>query len=187
MTFLLSPFKAYVRWRHSLGFGVHSPFAYNLVKMAVRPGDYGYYGYSDIDRVILHPGYRGYPQSREDARLLLRLMVNLRSRRLLIPEGLPAMRAAAKGAGTACVQFKEGAVPKPHPGDMLVATPGNPDATELAARIKAGTAVFAIAPSEQCVETICKACKRGLVFHGVRLLLAVPREEMAFVGYTMKF
>ncbi len=48
--------NAYLRWRHSHGFGVHSPFAYNLVTMAVRPGKYGYYGYELIDRVILTPG-----------------------------------------------------------------------------------------------------------------------------------
>ena len=42
----------YLRWRHSKGFGVHSPFAYNLVTTVVRPGIYGYYGYDDIESAI---------------------------------------------------------------------------------------------------------------------------------------
>ena len=190
MEFLMSPFKAYVRWRHSRGFGVHSPFAYTLVKMAVSPGQYGYYGYSLIDNVILRPGFKGYPHAREDARLLLRLLVQLKSRRLLVPEGLPAMCAAAEGAGISCLRFKEGrasSLPKPHPGDFLVATPGMLSTDQLTERLKQGTAILAVSPSEEYIDTIYKACSRGLIFHGVRLLLAVPREEMAFVAYTMKF
>ncbi len=190
MELLMSPFKAYVRWRHYRGFGVHSPFAYTLVTMAVNPGDYGYYGYSRIDNVILRPGFKGYPHARNDARLLLRLLVQLGSRRLLVPEGLPAMCAAAEGAGISCLRFKEGkpnTLPKAHPGDFLVATPGQPPIEQIEERLKAGTAVLALSPSEECVDAMYKACERGLIFHGVRLLLAVPREEMAFVAYTMKF
>lgn len=187
MSFLTSPIKSYVRWRHSHGFGVHSPFAYILVQMAVNPGIYGYYGYSDIDRVILAPGFKGYPHSRKDARLLLRMLVNLRSKRLLLPEGLPAMRAAAEAAGIGCVQFKENTLPKPHPGDLLVTVPLFPPPAEIAAHIKAGTAIMAISPSKECVETMYDSCKRGLILHGVRIIIAVPREEMTFVAYSMKF
>lgn len=89
--------NAYLRWRHSHGFGVHSPFAYNLVTMAVRPGKYGYYGYELIDRVILTPGKRYDRDVRRDARLLLRLLVALGSRRLLIAAADPEpFRAAAE-------------------------------------------------------------------------------------------
>ncbi len=187
MSFLTSPFKSYVRWRHSLGFGVHSPFAYTLVQMAVNPGIYGYYGYSDIDRVILAPGFKGDSHSRADARLLLRLLVNLRSRRLLLPEGLPAMCAAARAAGVGCVKFKGNNLPKPHPGDLLVSIADVPGPSELEARIKAGSAILAISPTKQCVETMYEACKRGLIFHGNRIVITVPREDMAFVAYPMRF
>ena len=46
---MMNPFReiweGYLRWRHSHGFGVHSPYAYHIVTGVIRPGDYGYYGY----------------------------------------------------------------------------------------------------------------------------------------------
>lgn len=185
MNILSSPFKAYVRWRHSRGFGVHSPFAYDLVKMAINPGDYGFYGYSLIDRVILSQGFKGYPRARKDARLLLRLLVQLRSRRLLLPDGLPALCAAARGAGVPAVTFKS--LPKGRLGDFLIVTPSLLSSRQLEERIRENTAILAIAPDEETVKTLYAACERGLIFHGTRLLLAVPRKEMAFVAYSMKF
>lgn len=202
---ILTPiFNAYVRWRHSRGFGVHSPFAYNLVKMAVSPGaDYAYYGYTAIDRVILAPGFRGYPHSRSDARLLLRFLVQLGSRRLILPEGLPAMLAAAEAAAVAtCVYPSDGeTLPTPQDGDLLVATPSGPSPESLVSRLSSGSVILLLNPSEACVKAIYGAfeataeCKsqatenrgHGLILHGTRLLLAVPRQEMAFVAYTMRF
>ena len=190
---------AYLRWRHSRGFGVHSPFAYDLVKMAVRPGDYEFYGYADIDDVVLAPGFKGYPEARSDARLLLRLLVQLRTRRLLLPKGLPAMQAAAEAASVPVVTYQAPALPttpataivplpEPEPGDMIVAPLLNLDKNQLAGRLQADTVVLALHPDAPDIETIYKACgDRGLIFHGTRLLLAVPRKEMAFVAYTMKF
>ena len=43
----------YKRWRHGHGFGVHSPYAYRLVRDVLRPGrGYAYYAYADIDRML---------------------------------------------------------------------------------------------------------------------------------------
>lgn len=192
MEFLTSPFKAYVRWRHSRGFGVHSPFAYNLVRMAIHPGDYGYYGYSDIDRVLLSPGYKAYPHARDDARLLLRLLVQLRSRRLILPEGLPAMEAAAKAAGAASRRFRKAdgdrdSLPAPREGDFLVSVRDILTPDQLSLRLQRGTSLLILYPSKETAATIHASCGRGLIFHGLRLLLAIPREEMAFVSYTMRF
>ena len=45
--------ETYKRWRHTRGYGVHSPFAYSLVKEVVRPGrKYGHYGYEEIDNSL---------------------------------------------------------------------------------------------------------------------------------------
>ena len=76
----------YLRWRHSKGFGVHSPFAYNLVTTVVRPGIYGYYGYDDIESAIYEEtdNPEGDPALENDARLLLRLAVCLKTERLVL-------------------------------------------------------------------------------------------------------
>lgn len=189
MTLLTSPFKAYVRWRHSHGYGIHSPFAYNLVKMAVRPGPYEFYGYEDIDRVTYGAGYKGYPHSRSDARLILRLLVQLHTRRLLLPDGLPAVVAAADAAAVPCVIFSTPEeIPEPHPDDMLITVSDIIPSAEIKRRLEKETTVLALMPSATQTAAIYEACApHGLIFHGVRILLAVPRKEMAFVAYTMKF
>lgn len=189
MKLLTSPFKAYVRWRHSHGFGVHSPFAYDLIKMAIRPGSYEFYGYQDIDNVVYGAGYKGYPKSRHDARLLLRLLVQLATKRLILPDGLPAMSAAASAAGVEVITFCSVAeLPSPEPGDMMVTVTGILAPDEIIRRLRCGSVIFAMMPGPEEVDAIYEACNsHGLIFHGVRLLLAVPREEMAFVAYTMKF
>ena len=39
----------YKRWRHGHGYGVHSPYAYHIVREVLRPSDQvGYYAYTDI-------------------------------------------------------------------------------------------------------------------------------------------
>lgn len=187
MTILQSPFKAYVRWRHSRGYGVHSPFAYNLVKMAVKPGDYGFYGYEDIDNAIQSPGFKGYHRVRKDARLLLRLLVCLGCSRLVLPEGLPALKAAADGADIRHAVFRKKSVPAPRKGDFLVSTEGVTGQDILSTYLDAGVPVMAIEPDPETARLLYKACKKGLIFHGTRLIVAIPRQEMAFVAYTMKF
>lgn len=49
----LNPLAYYRRWRHSRGFGVHSPWAYSLVSEVLRSNDsYGYYAWPSIDRTF---------------------------------------------------------------------------------------------------------------------------------------
>ena len=52
-------FDAYIRWRHTRGFGVHSPLAFRLVE-DVLTSKYEYYAYPEIedatDTAAPHPG-----------------------------------------------------------------------------------------------------------------------------------
>lgn len=187
MSIFSSPFKAYVRWRHSHGYGVHSPFAYNLVTSAVNPGGYGYYGYADIDDAISSPGFKGYRHSRKDARLLLRLLVSLQSRRLLLPKGFPAFEAAAAGAGIGYRLLKSNSLPSPCKGDFLVTVSGTTDAEYISKLLEHGGSVMAVSPDSETVSALYQGCKRGLILHGTRIVIAIPRQEMAFVSYPMKF
>ena len=70
---------------------------------------------------------------------------------------------------------------------MLVAAPGTLSADIITRRISQGTSIFALSPDPDTIDSIYKACHRGLILHGTRLLIAIPREEMAFVAYTIKF
>ncbi|MDE6399781.1 MAG: hypothetical protein K2M27_00080 [Muribaculaceae bacterium] len=179
---------SYLRWRHSRGFGVHSPFAYNLVKMAVRPGRrYGYYGYYDIDRALLAEGAGEYPRLRRDAMLLLRLLASLRSRRLLCPEGSPAtFKAVAEAVGIPCVTFSRLHGNNVGYGDFIVC-PNDclvPDIIRQC--LISGAAVMAISPTPEIRNAIEAFRDNGTRFDGKRIVIAIPNPDMAFVDYEMK-
>ena len=181
--------EAYKRWRHSRGFGVHSPFAYDLVRMAIRPGrGYGYYGYNLIEREALRlSAASATRRDRCDARLLLGILAQLCIRRLILPKGLPLMEAAAKGAGAKTltsfpVRFKE--------GDFLLA---RRDCTEAGGKegvrnaIISGTPVMILEPDRSVAEAGISAMTDGLVMTGTRILLLIPRKDMVLTTYSMRF
>lgn len=59
--------ERYKRWRHTRGYGVHSPFAYRMVTEVIQdPKGYAYYGFENID-----PGRRR--KEKRFLRSLLRL------------------------------------------------------------------------------------------------------------------
>lgn len=187
----MEPFQSaasvYLRWRHSRGFGVHSPFAYSIVKGVVNPGNgYAFYGYADIDNCMSRPGFKGYPRLRHDARLLLRLMVFLRTRRLLHhcdTSVLFPVVAHCVAAGYMPLSKKEAAGAAP--GDMLLVRGAMKDPGEISRRLAAGTPVMILDPSQKVAETVRCFHDRGLLLVGKRILIAIPNPDMAFVRYDM--
>lgn len=178
---------AYKRWRHSRGFGVHSPFAYNLVTNAIHPGSYSYYGYDLIDDILLDPNSPTGRWQKRDARLLLRFIVALGCRHLWIaPHGQPVFHAAANGGGALCHNFSPINVPDGKDNFLLVWKDGcDTEAIEL--WLAKGIPLMAINPSPDLCAAIGKVVKRGTVFSGTRITVAIPREEMALAEYSMKF
>lgn len=78
----------YRRWRHGHGYGVHSPFAYLMVKEVVRPGNgYDYYGYDCINEACAAmPRDHRHRHMRRHARILLRLVARLDIRSAYLPK-----------------------------------------------------------------------------------------------------
>lgn len=180
-----SLWQSYLRWRHSHGFGVHSPFAYELVTSVVRPGKYGYYGYRDID-ISLDAAGNFTARRRNDARLLLRLLVVMRSRRLIHSSTLsPETRAAAKAAGASCVSLRKCQDPG-RPGDLLLSTGDIPSST-VGRFIDAGVHVLALDPPRELSSRFEAMTSNGIVFIGKRIILAVPRQLTATAVYSMRF
>lgn len=74
--------RAYKRWRHGRGFGVHSPYAFRMVTDVLRlPSSYFYYAYTDIarERVRLRA-----PISLNEALLIFRLAVEFAPARVAV-------------------------------------------------------------------------------------------------------
>lgn len=69
------------KWRTSKGFGVHSPFAYDLITKVIGEHDAHYYAYAEIDsfcprgrQIGLSENFAGFDYSIPEARLLFRLL-----------------------------------------------------------------------------------------------------------------
>lgn len=176
--------SAYVRLRHQHGFGVHSPFAYNLVCNALTPTRrYSYYGYRDIEDAALAPGARISRRQLEDARRLLRLAVSLGSKRLICTDANLALTlAVAKALAIECVDASERGFTK---GDLVNLTGQSADVAADA--LAAGAAVLATDCDRETADTVRAFRGKGLLLSGTRVNLAVPNENMAFVEYTMRF
>lgn len=86
------------RWRHTRGYGVHSPFSYDVVTRAVRPGKiYQWYGYVDIHNSM---GHRKDYRIEREAKMLLRLIAMLQPSAVFLRHGVhPAYHAAVRAAG----------------------------------------------------------------------------------------
>lgn len=180
--------EAYKRWRHSRGFGVHSPYAYDLIKSVISSGDYVYYGYWDIDKAILSPQAHDYPALRKDARLLLRLLVWLNTSRLLIyPPQQTVFSTVAAAAGVKCADASNLKTLPTKAGDLLAISGKSPRDGETARIINEGIAIIAFDPSKRLRKEMTTAMKDGILLEGTRILLAIPRSEMALTSYSMKF
>lgn len=73
-----------IRWRHTLGYGVHSPLAYRIVKECVHPNpEYAMYADDYIDSVF----GAGHREARVRAYMLVRLVNTLLPRSIWMPGG----------------------------------------------------------------------------------------------------
>ena len=83
MNYALSIMNWIRRWRHTRGYGVHSPLAFRIVKECVRPDKrYGFYSDAYLD-FEYHEDRKGL----RHAKLALRLINLLRPKRVWIPGG----------------------------------------------------------------------------------------------------
>ncbi len=80
------------RWRHTRGYGVHSPLAYRIVKECIKP-DPKYAFYSDA---YLDFEYHENRTALKNARMILRLVNLLRPERIWIPCGDKGLLTALK-------------------------------------------------------------------------------------------
>ncbi len=85
--------KEYIeRWRHTRGYGVHSPLAYRIVKDCIRP-DRKYAFYADA---YLDFEYHEDRKSLKNAKMALRLINLLRPQRIWMPEADKRLYSALK-------------------------------------------------------------------------------------------
>lgn len=92
--------KMLTRWRNTRGFGVHSPFGFQIVKRVIKSqSDYAYYAYADIERCC-HKDHTG-KKTAEEAKMLLRLTCMVKADSIFLSPDCPkAFRTALRGANS---------------------------------------------------------------------------------------
>lgn len=88
------------RWRNTRGFGVHSPFGFQIVKRVIKsPDGYAYYAYADIERCC-HKDHTG-KKTAEEAKMLLRLTCMVKADSIFLTPDCPkAFKTALRGANS---------------------------------------------------------------------------------------
>lgn len=190
MGFLGTLGRTYLRWRHSKGYGVHSPFAFFMVESVISPGKYGYYGYHDIDRYFRSERSQSQTLSLKQARFLFRLAVNIPVSSILSYEserGILGVVAKASCKRLYSLNRLENRVDDsfPFPKDCLAVLTGtnSPETSLVESMLDYGCSVVAFGPDLPLRRILEKKRDRGVVFSDKNAVVTIPRDKMAFVKY----
>lgn len=162
-------FEAYKRWRHSRGFGIHSPSAYRLIREVLRPsGRYGYYAYAALRRLA--------SDRREFSEfcMVYRLLVDLQ------PASI-AVAGSPKLAQVARLAFPERLTNAASDAAFAIVAD-----TQGAAPAGRGGALFCGDGINCSGEFICNMSD-GHVFLGPRHVLCLPNPKRPFQTFTLNF
>lgn len=174
----------YKRWRHTRGYGVHSPYAYDMVCSVLRPGrKYAYYGYEDIDNIF----DRDAPKcERRRARALLRLAVFAGAQSAYIPVSVhPWYTAALKSANAAMRITHHSSEVE---GSALICTTADyvPLSTIEKSLRHPGTVVAIRNVPEGWAERIFEMLNEGVMLLGKHDAIIVARTGMQKLQYTVR-
>lgn len=176
--------EAYKRWRHTRGYGVHSPFAYRMVKMVICPGmGYGWYGDAAIDVAAdTSEDFR----RRKQARMLLRLACFMRTERVYLPV---SNRSGLLTTALHCYDSRVRIEKKRcdlEECDMICTHGDHLDKETLCRLIsRQGIVIVASDLPEGWPEEIFGSLPAGLMFRGKRNMIAINRPEMQKLCYTI--
>lgn len=187
----------YIRWRHSKGYGVHSPYAYRFITDVIRPGKYGYYAFEDLEGEI--ESRRLYKKGC----FLIRLLNFLGTKRIVVlpSESVhPHTRRNQKDSSESSMLFLSEKVAKVtgkefkvietldsfqfQPGDLLLAEISIPcDLFHKAINCK--VPILAFRPDSSTRSLLNSPLRFGVLFNWKTKLLLIPRSEMHYVSYIL--
>ncbi len=176
--------EAYKRWRHTRGYGVHSPFAYSLVKSVVHPGrGYAYYAYEEIDNSMEGTSL---PHSRRESRILLRLSAFLNVRSAFLPndERISPFRAALLAANS---RMTVTTALSSAPDCRLICSTGDYVPIDTLKRLlsEEGRIVALRESPEGWGRQLFDSLSEGLMLYGRKNIIVISRPGMQKVAYSM--
>lgn len=175
--------ESYKRWRHTRGYGVHSPFAYGLIKNVLRPGrGYAYYAYHDIEAVAQNTG--GIEVAAQ-ACMLFRLITWLGVRSVWMGRDVPVpYRQAAKCAGSKMrIESNPGNIDH---CQLLTASVGRVDSDVMVRHLQTPGNILAVSGADaRLIDVLAEKLPRGLILRGKHNALFINRDAMQKVSYSV--
>lgn len=171
----------YRRWRHTRGFGVHSPLAFRLVETVVKR-HYSYYNYDALEAESNSSCARGVQVHRLKSRALLlhRLASRFPAEQVLFVGNVPEIfRKSILLAGK--VKYSE------YQHLTVSVEPKKEDISELKNALQVENEIVALfsATEENLLELI-ESLTGGVALIGRDALIAVSRKGVAPVSYTVR-
>lgn len=172
----------YKRWRHSRGYGVHSPFAYKFVTDVLRPGPYGYYSYHDIEPNLKGMEIHDYKLIRK-IKFVIRLANLLKSRRIISACGSRLGEVASLALRLPSVEGgKENQIFSPRDLYLIEKTTEVPILNDA---IEKGASILALNPTKSIRSILERKLPYGLLLAGSHSVILIPRPEMAYTSYLI--
>lgn len=175
---------SYKALRHTYGFGVHSPFAFNMVKDVVRPGrGYVWYGYEDIDAAV-NSRRIGIKIERK-AKMFLRLLAFLNPQSLFLPLGIDPIFHTAASASNNNMRIER--KPKMATECEMIATHESFISLDRLKEhiLTPGHSIVAMNIPEGWAESIFEIMPEGLMLHSKRNAIIIHRPNMMKVAYNI--
>lgn len=177
-------FQRYIRWRHSRGFGVHSPYAYRFVTDVLRPGDYAYYAYEKAETLLKDEEIRQYKFFNR-IKFLIRLANFLKTERVIsCPPHCRLTDISSEALSLPClsptskIKFKA--------GDFLIIVNNDKDSLPMVRNaIEAEIPVYAVNPTAEIRKIMETPLGKGLLLKGKKSILLIPRKDMEYVRYIL--
>lgn len=179
----------YRRWRHGHGYGVHSPFAYFMVKEVVHPDkEYDYYGYADIDDACnTMPCNRHSRRVRRHAHTLLRLVSRLNVCSAYLPKAdADAPYLAALKAANSHIELHS-AMADLNRCDLVLSSDDYIPLQRLCEFISLpGKTLGMRHLPHGWAKSLFESLPQGLMLHDYDSLIIVNRPDMQKVAYSIK-
>lgn len=176
--------EGYKRWRHTRGYGVHSPYGYRLVKRVFHPQKgYSFYGEEEL-RLSLSSD-----TSREvfcNSLQLLRLATELNVQSAYLPANTYGLYRNALREARSTIHITS--IASEMKDCELVCIKGDETPLRVLSGLLSETTVRGLVlhyPPKEWPDELFASLKEGVMFRGCRNTVIIPRAGIQKVSYTL--
>ncbi|MCM1291748.1 MAG: hypothetical protein NC201_04815 [Prevotella sp.] len=174
--------ETYKRWRHTRGYGIHSPFAYCVVTHVISQ-PCAYYGYDDIAAELEH--IRRARLTERLCRLILRLSNFLQPKSIYCPAGTPSVipYSCRLGCSSAAILSEVKEILK---ADFIVDLTASIDDFQLSELLaRDGTTLLLLNVPRNRVNFVAQNLQYGLILYSTSRMLVFVRKKLPIIKYSI--